>query len=123
MLPPYVIITNRIPDSLNGIAIFPFVFINKKNYERYYKDFPNQYKTLINHETVHTMQQVECLVIPFYLFYFISYLINRVKGYGGFHAYRNNIFEMEAYDNEHDLTYLGKRKWFAWTKYIFKKKA
>jgi hypothetical protein len=33
-------------------------------------------------------------------------------------AYRNISFEREAYDNEHNLDYLGKRKFWHFIKYI-----
>ena len=33
-------------------------------------------------------------------------------------AYRNVSFEQEAYDYQHSEEYLGKRKHFAWVKYL-----
>ena len=83
-----------------GIAIYPFIII-RKNYRK--ED------ELINHERIHIVQQLEMLVIPFYLVYFY-YNITR--------GYRNNPFEIEAYDNDDNLDYLDSRKMYSWTKHI-----
>jgi hypothetical protein len=85
--------------DIAGIAIFPFIFINPK-----VKITPE----LINHEKIHIRQQLELLIIPFYIWYLIE--IYR-KGY------RNNRFEREAYDNEHNLHYLKRRKCYSFRKY------
>ena len=53
-----------------GITIFPFIFIGKQ-----YKNRPN----LINHERIHFQQQIELLVLPFFILYFGNYLINLFK--------------------------------------------
>jgi len=74
--------------------------------------------TTINHEKIHWKQQVEMLVIFFYLWYVIEYLI-RLLGNGN--AYLNICFEREAYANENDMEYLKKRKPYAWVKYLNKK--
>jgi len=83
-----------------GIAIFPFIII-KRGYSKEDK--------LINHERIHIRQEMEMLVIPFYLLYFY-YSIRR--------GYRNNPFEIEAYDNDDNLDYLKTRKLYSWTKHI-----
>jgi hypothetical protein len=41
-------------------------------------------------------------------------MVSRLKGHGHYVAYRYNPFELEAYTNEHDASYLEKRKSFAW---------
>lgn len=64
---------------------------------------------LINHERIHLRQQLEMLVIPFYIWYLVEFY---TKGY------YNISFEREAYRNEHDPTYLRRRKPFAFLKYI-----
>lgn len=64
---------------------------------------------LINHERIHLKQQQELLIIPFYIWYLIAYYR---KGY------YNVSFEKEAYSNEKDLTYLKKRRIFAFRKYL-----
>ena len=72
-------------------------------------------KTL-NHEAIHTAQMKEMLYIPFYIWYFIEWVIKLCK-YGK-DSYRNLSFEKEAFANDDDLTYLASRKRFAWWKYL-----
>jgi hypothetical protein len=79
-----------------AMALFPFILLNRR------KKITD---VLINHERIHLMQQLEMLVIPFYLIYLIEMA---VKGY------RNISFEKEAYANERNLDYLKHRKWFSW---------
>jgi len=99
--------------NLGGIALFPFIIINSKlSNERQ--------RTLINHERIHIRQQLELLVIPFYVWYVINYLVNRVKYKSHNKAYRNTIFEKEAFEHESDPKYLTKRK--PWS-FIYKRKA
>jgi len=83
-----------------GIAIFPFIII-KKGYKR--EDI------LLNHERIHIFQQLEMLIIPFYILYFY-YNIRR--------GYRNNPFEIEAFDNDDNLDYLKDRKLYSWTQHV-----
>ena len=83
-----------------GIALYPFIII-KKNYRK--ED------ELINHERIHIVQQLEMLVIPFYIVY-LYYNVTR--------GYRNNPFEIEAYANDDNLDYLDSRKMYSWTKHI-----
>lgn len=92
-----------------GMAIFPFVFIKKGIRDR---------KRTINHESIHIRQELELLVIPFYLLYLFFYLKNLTFGKMSHRdAYRNIPFEDEAYDNDNDMEYIKKRKPFAWFKY------
>ena len=64
---------------------------------------------LINHERIHLRQQLELLVIPFYIWYLIEFY---TKGYWNF------SFEKEAYYNEKNLQYLKKRCIFAFRRYL-----
>ena len=72
-------------------------------------------KTL-NHERIHTAQMREMGYIPFYVWYFVEWLIEV------FHydttSYNHNTFEKEAHANDDDLTYLDSRPAFAWWEYI-----
>ena len=69
---------------------------------------------VINHESIHTEQLIECLFIFFYFIYVINYIINLIK-YKDFKlAYRNLLFEIEAYNNQNNLEYLNNRKHYAW---------
>ena len=71
------------------------------------------------HETIHFFQQTEMLFIGQWFLYGLSYLYNRViKRMDGPTAYRANVFEVEAYSNDEDETYLETREAFAWLKYV-----
>lgn len=87
-----------------GITIFPFILID----QRFRTDV-----VLLNHEKIHIRQQLELLVLPFYLLYAGNYLINLFRYRNHNKAYRNIIFEKEAYSHESNLSYLGKRRLFA----------
>ena len=92
-----------------AITIFPFILINK-----IYKGN----KALINHEKIHLKQQLEVLIIPFYIWYFIEFLIKLIKYKSCHMAYLNISFEKEAYQNDCNLEYLKYRKRFAFIKYL-----
>ena len=73
---------------------------------------------LINHEKIHLIQQLELLILPFYVLYLLEFLI-RLFQFRNWHlAYRNISFEREAYRNELDLDYLKTRKFWHFLKYI-----
>ena len=74
---------------------------------------------VINHERIHTRQQIEMLVIPFYIFYIAEWLIRLVQYRNHHKAYMNISFEREAYSHGHDLSYLNSRKLYAWIKFIW----
>lgn len=92
-----------------AITLYPFIFI------RYPQD--KQDPRLINHEKIHIRQQIELLVVPFYVLYLMEYGINRLKGMHHDQAYLNISFEREAFRHEHDLLYLRQRRRFAFWKY------
>ncbi|PWS32569.1 hypothetical protein [Pedobacter paludis] len=99
-----ILVIKHLPAS--GMAIFPFILLKS---ERLKND-----KEIINHEKIHLRQQLELLILPFYVFYVLNYLFNRLKYGEHYLAYRNIIFEKEAYDHEKDLNYLKKGNWFGW---------
>ncbi|MCA6067542.1 hypothetical protein JI747_010160 [Chryseobacterium sp. RG1] len=96
--------------KINGIALFPFIFIRK------FEDKQNN--ILINHEKIHLRQQLELLVIFFYIFYILEYYYWLLKLKNKDLAYRRISFEREAYSNELDLNYLKKRKFWSFRKYL-----
>ena len=69
-------------------------------------------KTELNHELIHVVQQKELLYIPFFIWYFIEWLMLCVKYRDRLQAYYHIRFEKEAYRHQNDLTYLSKRKHF-----------
>ena len=89
--------------SIGGITLFPFIILREK-----YKNNP---KNIIRHESIHIKQQIEMLVIPFYVVYLLNYIFNLVYyRLDVKRAYRNISFEREAYENEYDANYLKYRK-------------
>lgn len=95
---------------VSGITLFPFIILQSKALL--------QDKTFVNHEHIHLRQQLEMLILPFYLFYLIHYGINLLKYKNHDTAYRNIVFEKEAYQNEDKLDYLAKRPLFNWLRYL-----
>lgn len=72
------------------------------------------------HETIHTRQITELLVVIFYLWYVIEWVVRLLQYRNRKEAYRNISFEREAYINEQDTGYLKKRKLFAFIWYLKK---
>ena len=107
-----IIIAQRLLKNtkISGITLFPFILLRKKEYR--------QNENLINHEKIHIRQQLELLIIPFYIWYLSEYYINYLKYKNPHLAYRNISFEREAYDNEQNPDYLKKRKLWSFLKYL-----
>lgn len=93
-----------------GMALFPFIVV--KNIEAKVND------RLINHEKIHLIQQLEMLILPFYIWYALEYTIRRFQFKNHLEAYKNISFEKEAYCNEDKLNYLKNRKLFSFLKFI-----
>jgi hypothetical protein len=94
-----------------AMALWPFVV---------YKDKKTSENTVIqNHEKIHHRQQIELLILPFYIWYFIEYWVGMFKcKFKHEIAYRNISFEMEAYDQERNKDYLKHRPYFSNWKYF-----
>ena len=85
--------------GFKAITLWPFIFVRK---ECSFSEID------LNHESIHGRQQLELLIIPFYLIYIVEWI---------FKGYRNISFEKEAYSNQNNLDYLKTRKLFAqWRK-------
>jgi hypothetical protein len=107
----FLIITKYlIPRGFRGITTFPFIFI------RYPADKEN--RVFINHEKIHLRQQLELLVLPFFIWYILEYLVRFVQYKNRDLAYRNISFEREAYSNETNIGYLKSRPVFKFRKYL-----
>jgi hypothetical protein len=98
-----------------------------------------------NHESIHTLQIVECAILGFYLFssivlifdlsfwwlllsltsfyifYGLEYLIIRLFHKKQSDAYHDVSFEEEAYVNDDNLEYKKERTPFNWIQYIMPK--
>ena len=87
----------------------------------------------LNHESIHTAQMKELMVLfavatvfirwwlpvfapfAFYVWYIVEWLIRLLKKGN---AYRNISFEREAYANQGDFSYLKGRGWFNFLNYL-----
>ena len=83
---------------------------------KYNQDKENQ--VFVNHEKIHLRQQLELLVLPFYIFYVLEYIIRLIQYKNKDLAYRNISFEREAYTNETDSDYLKNRSFFGFLNYL-----
>lgn len=73
---------------------------------------------VVNHERIHTAQMREMLFVGFYIAYLLEWMVRILQYRNWDRAYRNLSFEREAYANGDDLTYLPRRKFWAWTRYL-----
>jgi len=76
----------------------------------------------MNHERIHLSQQIEMLILPFYLWYSLEFLLRLVQFKNVYLAYKNISFEREAYANESDIDYFRKRHLWNFTHYLVENK-
>jgi hypothetical protein len=100
-----------------GVTIFPFIFLKKSYFDKQPKEV---LETTINHEKIHIKQQIELLVVFFYLWYFLEYYVKNFKYTFKEDVYMNLSFEREAYENESNKDYLKTRKFWSFIKYLIK---
>ena len=97
-----------LPKNIIGITLAPFgIYVSEK--------YISNVET-INHESIHWKQQLEMLIIFFYLWYILEWCF-RIFANGN-DAYKSLSFEREAYENDKNPDYLKTRKRFSWFKYI-----
>jgi hypothetical protein len=107
----FLIVTKYlVPKGFRGLTTFPFIFL------RYATDKENL--VFVNHEKIHLRQQLELLILPFFIWYFLEYLVRLVQYRNRELAYRNISFEREAYTNETNLDYLKSRSLLRFAKYL-----
>jgi hypothetical protein len=92
--------------GISGITLFPFIILREQQLK--------QDKRIINHERIHIRQQIELLILPFYMLYLIEFGIGLIKYRNKQKAYMNISFEREAYKYDTDLNYRKRRKLWAW---------
>lgn len=96
-----------LPRQITAITLWPFVVFKEK------ADMDNV--VILNHEQIHLKQQLELLVILFYVIYISEYLYGLIRYRCHDTAYRKISFEREAYQNEYNLEYIRtRRKWGMW---------
>ena len=98
------------PRGFRGLTFYPFVFLADKD------DKLNE--VFINHEKIHIRQQLELLIVPFYLWYFTEYLFRLLQFRNRKKAYYAISFERESYANEKDLEYLKSRPFWGFMRYV-----
>lgn len=96
-----------------GMTLWPFLLIRHKS--------KLDDTVFMNHEHIHGVQQKELLIIFFHIWYGFDYLRSLVKYRKHNLAYRNIVFEREAYKMETDPKYLKSRKPFSFLKFYSKK--
>ena len=109
MLPIKIYTGKKIFNYYTGLSFFIFIWICKLTKDEV---------KLVRHEKIHFLQQIELLFIFHWILYAYYYLAARYRGHGHYIAYRYNPFEIEAYNNENDVSYLQTRKTFAWMRCI-----
>ena len=91
--------------DFTAMNLFGILFIREDKWSKYDEEMR---AIILNHEKIHTKQQIELLFIEFFIVYFFEWI---------FKGYRNISFEKEAYEHEEDFDYLRKRKHYAqWRK-------
>ncbi|MFV8226249.1 hypothetical protein [Christiangramia aquimixticola] len=107
-----ILIVNKklLSGRFKGISLWPFVILESKQLKE------NSF--FLNHEKIHLRQQLELLLIFFYVWYAIEFFIRYLSCKDGMLAYRNISFEKEAYRREYNLKYLKERPFWAFLKYL-----
>lgn len=85
-----------------GLSLWPFIILRNPDLR--------EDRVLINHERIHLRQQMELLVVFFYLWYVGEWVFRSFWYLDFYRAYRNISFEREAYACEKELDYLDTRK-------------
>ena len=98
-----------VPKGYNGISLYPFIFLKDDTLKRD--------TVLVNHEKIHLKQQLELLILPFYILYVLEFLFRYIQYKNWRLAYKNISFEREAYTNQKDLHYLKSRSFWGFITY------
>jgi hypothetical protein len=109
-----IVLVNKylLANGFRAMSLWPFVILKDKALA---KDC-----VFMNHERIHLYQQTELLVLPFYLWYFLEFLLRWYQYKKPYLAYKNISFEREAYANESDLNYFRKRHLWNFINYLVK---
>lgn len=99
-----------VPKGYGGLAVFPFIFLATPLHKRD--------SVFVNHERIHLRQQVEMLILPFFIWYLVEFAIGILRFRNISRAYRNISFEREAYAREREPEYLRKRPFWNFIGYL-----
>ncbi len=93
-----------------AITLWPLIILRDES--------SRQDQILIRHEQIHLRQQLEMLIILFYLWYVTEFLIRLLRSRHAHASYLSLAMEREAYDHEADPDYLQTRRLYAWSRYL-----
>ena len=96
--------------NISGITLFPVIFLASTQIKHN--------EQIVNHEKIHLRQEMELLVVLFYLIYFTEFLVGYIKYNDRYKAYRNISFEREAFTNDFNPDYLKIRRPWSWYNYL-----
>jgi hypothetical protein len=96
------------PGQYVGMALLPFILLRR----------PDPPEQLLCHERIHLRQQMELLILPFYVWYLSEYALHRLRGRDHDTAYRSISFEREAFAHDHEADYLTGRPLWSFRKYL-----
>lgn len=107
-----LIIYNKIlpPSGYRAINLFGIIFARGSK--------PLSTRT-ITHETIHTKQMLETLVVGFYIWYLLEFLIKLLICFNWDRAYRSISFEQEAFDYDNWPYWPKRRRHWTWWTYVF----
>ncbi len=105
-----VVIKHLFRRNYVGLSLWPFIILKNNDLK---SDI-----VLINHEKIHLRQQLELLILPFYVLYIAEWLFRSFFYLSFYRGYQNISFEREAYANEHNLNYTNERGVFDFIKYL-----
>lgn len=71
-----------------------------------------------NHAHIHWKQQMEMLIVLYYIWYILEFIAKTVKFCDLKKAFKNISFEQEAFYGENNLAYPRIRKHYAWRYWI-----
>lgn len=94
-----------------GLSLWPFIILKNNSLK--------EDVFLINHEKIHLRQQLELLILPFYIFYTLEWVVKSIYYFDWYKGYQNVSFEREAYSNEKNLDYVSQRGFFSFIKYLW----
>lgn len=99
-----------LPPGFNGLTLFPVVLLREKSLA--------DDAVILNHERIHLRQQIELLILPFFVWYGLEFLLRWLQKGSRRAAYFAISFEREAYAHEKDLGYLKSRSFWGFWKFL-----
>ena len=100
---------NKTP--IGAFTIFPFIFVRDESI------LSNE--NFIRHETIHLRQYVETLIVGLFIIGGLQYFYARVlRKISALDSYYFMSHEQEAHQNDEDPTYLSRRAFLAYYKYL-----